>query len=216
LTDYQVWPATDGPGAATVDGGVVLATEFYVTADNLYATALRFWRADTSILGPVAGRLYAVTDATAGVPVAGTDVTFTLAGTGWRTALFASPVLLTKNQRYRACAQFPTNYSATSHYWDAGGGSVDQVNGPLVAPTTAHATGGDQGSFVAAGSLTFPVNSFGAASYWVDVTVTDAPAGPTSLVGSVAASITAASEVSAAARPKSSVTARTARTGGPA
>lgn len=212
MTDYQIWPATDGPAAATVDGGVVLATEFYVTADNLYAKAIRFWRADTSITGLITGRLYLVTDATAGVPVAGTDVTFTLSGTGWQTAAFAEPVLLTKTQRYRVCAQFPTNYSATPHYWDSGGGSADLVNGPLTAPTTAHATGGDQGSYVVSGVLAYPVNSFGAASYWVDVTVTDQPGGPE--IGTATAAASGAARGTATAT-SSTVTAATTRTGGP-
>lgn len=204
MTDYQIWPSTDGPGSAQVDGGVVLATEFYVTADNLYAKAIRFWRADTSITGPILGRIYLVTDGATGVPVAGTDMTFTLTGTGWRTAVFDSPVLLVKNQRYRVCAQFPVNYSATPGYWTGGGsGAADLVNGPLVAPTTAHATGGDQGSYVVSPVLAFTLNSFGAASYWMDVTVTDTPGGPQ--IGTTTASASATSNVTGTA----------VRTGGP-
>jgi len=171
VTLYQIWPATSGPGSATVDGGVDLAVEFYVTSTGLVATGLRFWRADTSILGPITGRIYTVVDASSGTPLAGTDVTFVLSGTGWQTAAFAAPVALTANQRYRAVCNFPTNYSATSHYWDTGGGSADLVNGPLTAPTISNATGGDQGSFVVSGSLAYPTNSFNATNYWVDVNV---------------------------------------------
>lgn len=207
MTDYQIWPATNGPGAATVDGGVVLATEFYVTTTGIYAKGLRFWRADTSILGPVTGRIYSVTDASTGSAVAGTDVTFTLSGTGWQTVTFASPVLLTSGQRYRACAQFPTNYSATSNYWSSGGGSADIVNGPLTAPSAANTIGGDQGSFVVSGSLAFPINQFGSTSYWVDATVTDTPgntltasaAGATTTAGTAAASLRMAASATAAA-----------------
>lgn len=188
MTDYQIWPATNGPGAATVDGGVVLATEFYVTGAGKYAKGLRFWRADTSILGPITARIYTVTDANSGTPLAGTDVTFTLSGTGWQTATFASPVLLTSGQRYRACAQFPTNYSATGSYWSSGGGSADIVNGPLTAPTAANTTGGDQGSFIVSASLAFPTNQFGSASYWVDATVTDTPGAVLSAAASGASS----------------------------
>jgi hypothetical protein len=171
VTLYQIWPATSGPGAATVDGGVCLATEFYVTDPGLSAVAVRFWRADTSIVGPVAARIYTVVDASSGTPLAGSDVTFPLSGVGWQTAVLAAPVALTANQRYRVVCQFPTNYSATSHYWDSGGGAGGVVNGPLVAPAVGAATGGDQGSFAVSGSLTFPSSSFNAAAYWVDVSV---------------------------------------------
>jgi hypothetical protein len=183
VTDYQIWPATSGPGAATVDAsGVSLATEFYVTDPGLYAKALRFWRADTTILGPITGRLYQVTDAATGSAVAGTDVTFTLSGTGWQTAAFTAPVALAPGQRYRAVVNFPINYSATPNYWSTGGGAADIVTGPLTAPSAPHATGGDQGSYVVGGSLGYPVNSFNSTAYWVDVEVTDS-AGQTVTLG---------------------------------
>lgn len=171
MTLYQIWPATSGPGSATVDGGVDLATEFYVTSAGLVATGLRFWRADTSIIGSIVGRIYIVTDASSGTPLSGTDVAFTLSGTGWQTATFTAPVALTSGQRYRAVVNFPTNYSATGAYWSSGGGAADIVNGPLTAPTIGNATGGDQGSFVVSGSLAYPTNSFNATNYWIDVNV---------------------------------------------
>jgi hypothetical protein len=188
VTLYQIWPATSGPGSATVDGGVNLAVEFYVTDPGLSVTALRFWRADTSILGPVTARIYTVTDASSGVPLAGTDVTFTLSGTGWQTAAFASPAALTANQRYRAVCNFPTNYSADGHYWDSGAGAGGITHGPLVAPDSAAATGGDQGSFVVGGALAYPTNQFNAANYWVDVNV---QSGQTVTIGQAAETDTA-------------------------
>jgi hypothetical protein len=198
VTDYQIWPATDGPPAAQVDGGVVLATEFYVTTSGLYVKALRFWRADTSITGTITGRVYVVIDAVSGSPLAGSDVTWVLSGTGWLTAALAAPVALTSGQRYRVSAQFPVNYSATPGYWTTGGaGATDLVNGPLIAPTTIHATGGDQGSYVVSGSLAYTLNSFGAASYWVDVTVTDTVAGPQ--IGTATAAAGATSSISSTA-----------------
>lgn len=197
MTLYQIWPATSGPGAATVDGGVALATEFYVTGTGLAAVALRFWRADTSIVGPIAGRIYTVTDASSGTALAGTDVTFTLSGTGWQSAAFTAPVALTSGQRYRAVCQFPTNYSATSHYWDSGDGAADLVNGLLTAPNTAHATGGDQGSFTVSGTLAYPTNSFNAASYWVDV---DVRSGQTVAVGQATETSTAGQNTAAKTR----------------
>lgn len=184
MTLYQIWPAASGPGSASPDvSGENLGTEFYVTTTGLSATGLRFWRADTSITGPIVGRLYAVTDASTGTAVPGTDVTWTVSGTGWLSAAFAAPVALTANQRYRAVGNFPANYSATSHYWDSGDGAAGLTNGPLVAPNTGAATGGDQGAFVGGGSLTFPVNSFNSTAYWIDV---DVRSGQTIAVGQAA------------------------------
>ncbi len=178
MAEHQLWPLASGPVSATVDGGVVLATEFYVDAAGWYVKSLRFWRADTSILGPVTGRVYQVTGLATGDPVAGTDVAWTLAGTGWQVADLAAPILLVANQRYRAAAQFPTNYAATSDYFSSGSGSAGLVDGPLHAPSAAAATDGDQGSFAVSSSLAYPHQQFRSTSYWVDVTVTDAATPP--------------------------------------
>lgn len=178
MTEHQIWPVASGPGSATVDGGVVLATEFYVDAAGWYVGALRFWRADTSIVGPIAGRVYAVTGPGTGTPVPGTDVAWSLVGTGWQVATLSTPVALVANQRYRVAAQFPTNYSATSDYFSTGPGAAGLADGPLHAPNAAGATDGDQGSFAVAGALTYPNHQFRSTSYWVDVTVTDAATPP--------------------------------------
>lgn len=204
MTLYQIWPATSGPGSATVDGGVNLAVEFYVTDPGLSATGLRFWRADTSILGPVTAQIYSVTDASSGTPLAGADITFTLSGTGWQTATFTAPVALTANQRYRAVCNFPTNYSADGHYWDSGAGAGGITHGPLVAPDSAAATGGDQGSFVVGGSLAFPTNQFSSANYWVDVNV---QSGQTITVGQAAETDTAGQITARKTRPLGQATA---------
>lgn len=156
----------------------MLATEFYVDAAGWYVGALRFWRADASILGSIVGRVYVVTGAGTGDPVAGTDVAWTLAGTGWQVAALATPVALVANQRYRVAAQFPTNYSATSDYFSSGPGAAGLVDGPLHAPSAAAATDGDQGSFAVSAALAYPNRQFRSTSYWVDVTVTDAVTPP--------------------------------------
>jgi hypothetical protein len=205
VTLYQIWPAASGPGSASPDvSGENLGTELYVTTTGLSAVGLRFWRADTSITGPIVGRLYAVTDATTGTAVPGTDVTWTVSGTGWLSAAFAAPVPLTANQRYRAVGNFPANYSATSHYWDSGDGAAGLTNGPLVAPNTGAATGGDQGSFVGGGSLAFPVNSFNSTAYWVDV---DVRSGQTIAVGQATETDTAGHNAAAKTRALGQATA---------
>jgi hypothetical protein len=174
MTDYSLWPDADGPASGSADASVVLGTEFYVTA-QAWLKALTFWRADTTITGPVTGRVYTRVDAPAtNDPLAGSDISFALSGTGEQVALLDAPVELTVNQRYVAACLFPSGYSATGGYWRSGDGSSGIVNGPLRAPSESTATANAQGLYLYTTTLTFPLNaSPNGASYWVGVIVTD-------------------------------------------
>jgi len=171
MTLYTLWPSTDGPATVSTDDSVSLSTEFYVTS-TAWVTALRFWRADTTVSGAIVGAVY---DVGSGTAVTGTDVTFAVSGTGWLQADMASPVALTTNTRYRAVVLYPHNYSATLDYWSSGDGSAGITNGPLTAPSSG---GGPtqssfQGAFGYGATITFPNGQFRASCYWVDVVVSD-------------------------------------------
>jgi len=202
VTDYSIWPATSGPGASSPDTPVTLGTEFYVTSP-VWLLAIRFWRADTAITGAVAGRVWRATNATSGTAVSGSDVAFTLSGTGFQRANVASPVPLLPSNKYKATCFFPSGYSATASYWASGGGASDIVNGPLVAPNKSNSVGGDtQGCFGYGASITYPANGSGSgACYWVDVVVTDVDpfAGQTIVLGQAIETSTAGVVTSARA-----------------
>lgn len=167
MTDYQIWPSTDGPNTLSTDVPISCGLEF-VASSQVYAKGLRFYRGDVGILGPVTGAIFAVDGPSSGSLVPGTDVAFTLSGTGWQSASMM-PVSLVTGQHYKAVIFFPTNYTSTSNYWET---SPDIVNGPLTAPNTANATAG-QDTFSTGASLQYPMSTFHGGNFWVDVVVTD-------------------------------------------
>jgi hypothetical protein len=176
-TDYTLF----GTGTPTItttrtDGPFALGNEFYVTS-TAWAKAIRFWRPSTAVTGTITGRIYLVNAGGAtGSAVTGTDVTFTLSGTGWQSANLAALVALTINQSYRVVVRYPGSFPQTSDYWRlTGPGASGRVNGPLVAPSEAAALGGAQSSY-AVGAMAFPAGASGIGqNWWADVTVTDGP-----------------------------------------
>jgi Domain of unknown function (DUF4082) len=177
MTDYRIWPATNGAGSMNF-GNITIATEFYVTAARCFAKGIWYYRTDTAISATPTGRLYSVTTGTTGTAVAGTDVTFPSSGaTGWRFRAFTAPVELTINQRYRAALYFTANIPG-------GGASFtsDITNGPLTAPSFSNAIGQIQGSYHAGTGLAYP--DTGDAShnaYWIDITITPPEQGASAL-----------------------------------
>ena len=95
---------------------------------------------------------------------------------GWQTVTFNSPVAVQPNTTYVASYHAPNgHYSATSAYFynkpapgPSGGAVVDSP--PLHATRNSGTTVNGVYSYGAAG--TFPVNSFAAGNYWVDVMFT--------------------------------------------
>jgi hypothetical protein len=100
-----------------------------------------------------------------------------LAGTGWVRAAFSSPPSLTASTSYKACVfndQANNWYSLTTHYWNTGGpGASGITSGPLFAPNTSGADGG-QDTFTNTPTLAYPDTSFNDSNYWVDPEVTTA------------------------------------------
>lgn len=171
MTDYRIWPATNGPNTSGSDGQPInLGTEFYVTS-TAWATRIRWYRGTTSV-NPDNLRLYRVDSASSGTLLREV-VSPSASGTGWQESVI-SPLSLTLNQRYKVVAHFPDHYTATPGYWTTGGpGQGGLTNGLLVAPDTSQAIGGGQGTFEYNASPVFPTGSFNGGSYWVDVVVTD-------------------------------------------
>jgi hypothetical protein len=175
VTDYSIWPATDGP-FSSFDDGVALnvGTEFYVST-TAWVTHLRWWRGTTNVNADNL-RLYRVDSSSAGTVLA--EVTSPAAsGTGWQSSAI-TPVQLTVGVRYKVVAHMPTHYVASGGYWTTGGpGESGVVQGILTAPNTGAADGGGQGTFKT-GAVAYPDGSFNGGNYWVDIVLTDVdPAG---------------------------------------
>lgn len=175
MTDYSIWPATDGP-FSSFDDGVALnvGTEFFVST-TAWVTHLRWWRGTTSVNADNL-RLYRVDSSSSGTVLA--EVTSPSAsGTGWQSSAI-TPVQLTTGVRYKVVAHMPTQYVASGGYWTTGGpGESGIVQGILTAPNTGSADGGGQGTFKT-GAVAYPDGSFNGGNYWVDIVLTDVdPAG---------------------------------------
>lgn len=176
MTDYRVWPATNGPNADAGDPAspINLGLIFQVST-TCWAKAIHFYRGALTVNGPVKGRIFLVSSETV---VAGTAVDFTLSGTGWQTANLATPVQLTANTSYKVAIHSDDNYTGTSGYWATGAGVGGITNGPLTAPDAGGAPLGlgpiQQGSFRSTSDPDlYPNSYFQGGNYWVDVTVTD-------------------------------------------
>ncbi len=117
-----------------------------------YVTSLRFYKSALNV-GTHSGSIWSA----GGLRLA--TGTFTgETGTGWQTLTFSSPVQLTAGTRYIASYYAPSgHYAATSQFFASG-----WTNGPLTvsAPSGLYGYGASSG---------FPVDTYGAANYWVDV-----------------------------------------------
>lgn len=169
MTDYRVWPATNGPDTSGSDGTPInLGLEFYVTS-QAWCTHARVYRG-TDAVEPDNLRLYRADSSSSGTLLAEiTAPVFT--STGWQEVEFDTPIELTPLQPYKVVSHNPDHYTATGGYWAPGGpGEGGRTNGILVAPdtnqTAAQATFGY-------GPPGFPTGTFGGGNYWVDVVVTD-------------------------------------------
>lgn len=162
---WRLWPDGPGPTEPTQeDPNVTLGTEFEITEPGASLVGLEFWRADVATDGTITGRVWTTPGA---VPVAGSDVTFDLSGTGRQAVTFAAVPL--PEGRYTAGAHFPAGYSATPDYWNTGPGSAGITQGPLFAPSRAASQGGNhQGSFHYDAAIAYPdTGSVSGANFWV-------------------------------------------------
>ncbi len=97
---------------------------------------------------------------------------------GWQTVTFSSPVEVQPNTTYVASYHAPNgHYSATGEYFyrtpapgPNGGADIDSA--PLHG--VRNADGETNGLFSYSAASTFPVNSYAASNYWVDVIYTPA------------------------------------------
>ena len=190
----SLWGTSTQVPSADADSGDPTAGEIGVKfkADAFGAvTGVRFYKAAANT-GTHIGSLWS-TDGTRLAQATFTGET----GSGWQTVTFATPVQVTPGTTYIASYYAPNgHYAATANYLyrnpapgPNGGGTADAP--PLHAIRN---TGTEtNGVYTYSASSTFPVNSFGAANYWVDVVFSPTPApGQVTNVSAVAGGKTSA------------------------
>jgi hypothetical protein len=172
VTDYRVWPSTDGPLASVSDGVALnLALQFRFDPGPGWLKAFHFFRGTTLVDGDITTRLWRVDGVGAGTVVPGTGFPFVLSGVGWQTLQLPDPVELDPNFRYKAAVHFPDQFTVTGGYWNGGPGTGNIVNGPLTAYDHGNAIDA-QCSFSTGAITNYPTSGNGG-NYWVDVSVSD-------------------------------------------
>lgn len=170
LTTFRNFPSTNGGTVANDTTGYTLGVEFYVTDADVRFLGFWWWCATGASTNAVNARVYTVDNTTSGTAVPGSDATSgTLTANAWNYIELAKPIVLTANQRYRACIQG----GGTANWYSAiaSGFAADSVHGPLTVPSTTNATGAKQGSFVVAATMTYPNGVSGGSNYGIDVQV---------------------------------------------
>jgi hypothetical protein len=163
-----IWPSTATPATASVnDNSAVELGVRLRTSTAGYLTGLRFYKGAGNT-GTHTGSIWTNTGARLATVVFSGE-----SGSGWQTATLPNPVAVAANTTYVASYHTDTGfYAATSS-----GLAAAVARGPL----TALASGTDGGNgLYRYGASGFPVNTYQASNYWVDVvfntTATDSTA----------------------------------------
>jgi hypothetical protein len=165
---FSFWDNTAVPltPAANDSNAVELGVKFRADTDG-FVTGLEFYKGAGNT-GTHVGHLWS---STGQLLATGTFINET--ATGWQTLQFTSPVSITGNTTYVASYYAPVGrYAVSGGYFTAGFDS-----GPLHIPSSA-ASGGN-GVYLYGSGGGFPVNTFNATNYWVDVVFSGAVADTT-------------------------------------
>ncbi|GGK71216.1 DUF4082 domain-containing protein [Ornithinimicrobium pekingense] len=155
----SLWSTSTVPTSTTIDdpGPVNLGTKFRASVGGS-VVGVRFYKGGPDNAGPHTGVLWA-DDGTLLASVAFAGET----ARGWQTAMLATPVAITPGTVYVVSYLAPNGrYSADGGFFGSGHSS-----GPLEA--LANGASGGNGVYAYSGQVTFPVSSYNAANYWVDV-----------------------------------------------
>ncbi|ETX30397.1 DUF4082 domain-containing protein [Roseivivax isoporae] len=136
----------------------------FVSAEDGQITSLRYWRGAADA-DDTDSRVLNLWDGN-GQKLAQVTVTSTPGMTGWQIGLLDTPVDVTAGAVYVASYGTTQNYAFTPNFF------ADEWIGPdgvLSAPSSALANG--NGVFNAGQTNVFPLASYNASNYWVDVTL---------------------------------------------
>jgi hypothetical protein len=160
IGSLSVWPTTATPRVtAAPDGAAVELGVKFKTDINGFIAGLRFYKGATNT-GTHVGHLWT----TGGVLLASATFTSETAS-GWQQVTFATPVAVTAGTTYVASYFAPNgHYAADAGYFMLGGTD----SGPLHVLADGAASGGN-GVYLYAAGGGFPINSYEANNYWVDV-----------------------------------------------
>jgi phosphodiesterase/alkaline phosphatase D-like protein len=160
------WPPTATPtNVATPDSNAVELGMKFRSDSSGQVTGVRFYKGSTNT-GTHVGKLWTST----GTLLA--SVTFSNeTASGWQEALFSSPVSISPNTTYVVSYYAPNgNYAADENYFATAG-----IDAPPIH-ALANSFDGPNGVYLYATGGGFPVNTYLATNYWVDLVFN--PTGP--------------------------------------
>jgi predicted secreted protein len=160
-----IWSGSAAPGTASLNESNPLELGVKFRSDVAgYIRGIRFYKGSLNT-GTHIGNLWT----TSGTQLA--TATFTNeTASGWQQVNFATPVAIAANTTYIASYFAPQGgFAVDTNYFASAG--VD--NGTLHALSNAAATG--NGVFLYGSVSQFPVNTFSASNYWVDVVFSTTP-----------------------------------------
>lgn len=169
MTDFKLWPATDGPATASSDAAVTAGVQWKTDRDDLFLKGYRVYRGTTDVdCSDVATWNHDSTDM-----IVDSQTTFVPAGTGWQTVTLTAPYpAVASGVKYVTGVLFASQYTSTSHYWDTGDGASGIGDTNLSAPGINDSAGG-QGKFVASATLARPSTNANGLNFWVEPILSD-------------------------------------------
>lgn len=198
MATYSLFPATNGPSAATSWGGSFLAgVLFKPTSGGCFLTAYRWWVCPSGgqSTAPQKFALWAIKGNGSGVLIPAATVTSGTLAAGWNFVPLAAPVPLAIGTAYNACTGFTGPFpdsdttgtgTGAGDSYGTGGHTSGITQGPLFAYSDqghagAEPYGTGQGLFGTGGtdpSVTMPAGGSNSANFWMDLQVSDTdPAG---------------------------------------
>ncbi len=169
MTDYQLWPSTDGPSTAAADAAVTAGVEWKTTRSDLFLKGYRVFRGTTDVdCSDVATWAH-----DAQTLVSNSQTTFVPSGTGWQSVTLTAPYpAVSADTRYVTGVLFASHYTATTNYWSSGAGASGLGDANLSAPNPSGSAGG-QGKFVAGSTLARPSENGNGTNFWVEPILSD-------------------------------------------
>lgn len=177
MTEYRIWPATDGPLGSFNDAkSVSQGMEFRVSTEG-WVKKIWYWRASASMgVQPVLGQIFLSTGVASGTPIDNPKEFGPAGPVGtWQSVTLNVPVPVIPAHVYRAVVyRADGEYAATSgnHYWDTGPGANGITNGILTAVSAPNSNGG-QSTYTYGAGIQYPTTSFNSGNYWIDLSVSD-------------------------------------------
>ena len=153
-TGVSLFSDSNTPAIVTVNDPkpVELGVKFQSSQAGTIA-AIRFYKGPQNT-GTHVGNLWSATGTSLATATFSSET-----ASGWQQANLSSPVPIAANTTYVVSYHTNGNYSADNNYFGAA-----HTNGQLTAPAA-----GGNGVFAYGSGSSFPVNSFLATNYWVDV-----------------------------------------------